>query len=241
LKKIFKHYGWKLPSDYENIELKKIKYTGVGTDRINNESSNDRKPLYNEGYFLNRVEGWQQFKKGQISPKKIDFMDDISVKDMKILDVGFGRGELLQTCKMLGAKKCIGLDFSEAASIIAKKWIDESIKLYTLDISDANKIREKDIDIVFMIDIIEHVNDTELSAFFESIKLKVNESTKFVITTPTNIFRGDYKNMHINQWTREKIIDYFGKFFGSIEVMTKRDGGQFQIVLAAYNNGEKND
>ena len=37
LKKIFDHYGWELPENYKEIELKKIKYTGVGIERLKNE------------------------------------------------------------------------------------------------------------------------------------------------------------------------------------------------------------
>lgn len=40
LKKIFEHYGWKLPENYDKIELQKIKYTGVGIKRIKNEGNN---------------------------------------------------------------------------------------------------------------------------------------------------------------------------------------------------------
>lgn len=34
LKKIFKHYGYELPENYKDIQLRKVKYTGVGIDRL---------------------------------------------------------------------------------------------------------------------------------------------------------------------------------------------------------------
>ena len=40
LQKIFTHYRWKLPENYKEIQLKKIKYTGVGIKRIKNDIYN---------------------------------------------------------------------------------------------------------------------------------------------------------------------------------------------------------
>ena len=159
----------------------------------------------------------------------------------KILDIGFGRGELLQYCYDKGALKCIGIDFSKAAYNIAFKYCNTEIKLYLSSISQIDKISENNFNIVFMLDIIEHITDEELINFLNKIQKKINIDTEFLITSPIDIKKGDFRNMHINQWNEKKINKILGKYFSQIEIKLKPET-QFFIICKSYikNNSLNN-
>lgn len=230
LKKIFAHYKWKLPTG--NIELMKIKYTGVGIKKY--MDSNKLKNEYDKEYYLNRVEGHEAFKDGKIDDKKYQIIDKLDVENKKVLDIGFGRGETIKICRDRGATKVIGVDFSNSAYDIAEKYLEDSKGLYLLDIANIDELKENNVDIVLMFDIIEHISNQELNIFLQKIRTKIKKKTVFHLCTPVNIMKGDYKGMHINQWTEKKIFFEFGKYFKGITIDYIRNDSILYIRCVGY-------
>jgi 2-polyprenyl-3-methyl-5-hydroxy-6-metoxy-1,4-benzoquinol methylase len=183
---------------------------------------------------LNKVEGWQAFQKGEIDKRKYIVLDEIDVKDKVVLDIGFGRGEMLKICHERGCKKAIGIDFSIDAVEIANKYLGAFEDLYRLDFKNIDVIKENNIDIVLMFDIIEHVANKEVEIFLKNIKNKIHKDTIFYLTTPVNIKRGNYKGMHFNQWNEKKIIDLFQKYFKSIDIQKIKQDSEYKIVCKDY-------
>jgi 2-polyprenyl-3-methyl-5-hydroxy-6-metoxy-1,4-benzoquinol methylase len=226
IKKILNHYR----ISFKNIlPLEKLKYTKVGEDRLKSLDSEKLKDLYDSYYFLNKVEGWQEFKKGEINERRKEILEKINVKNKTVLDVGFGRGELLQLAHEKGAKKCIGLDYSKDAYEIAKDYCDKSIELYNYKISELDMIYDKKFNIVFMIDIIEHLTELEFYNFLDLLMPKLNSNSKLVISTPVNIARGNYRNMHITQYTDSTLAIKLNNYFKSIKINTSSKGQYFVV------------
>jgi 2-polyprenyl-3-methyl-5-hydroxy-6-metoxy-1,4-benzoquinol methylase len=222
---------WKIKA--KTIPLQKQLYTGVGDKRL--MDSKKLRHLYDKNYFMNRVEGHQSFKKGEIDKRKIDVLEGIDIKDKTVLDVGYGRGETLKLCIDKGCKKAIGIDFSTEAYNIASKYLDGKAEIYNIDIEDIDKIKEDSIELLFMFDVIEHISNDELNSFLKKLKDKIYKYTELYITTPTNIERGQFKGMHINQWDKEKIKKVFGKYFEKVIIKTIRNGNQFYIKCREYD------
>ena len=83
--------------------------------------SKDFKQFYDDEYYLKKVEGHKEFLTGELHLKKKYLIDLINAEEKRILDIGFGRGEMLQECFKRGASLYVGIDYSEVALRIAKK------------------------------------------------------------------------------------------------------------------------
>jgi cyclopropane fatty-acyl-phospholipid synthase-like methyltransferase len=82
--------------------------------------------IYDEYYFRNWVVGAEEFKKGELHSffKKSIELADIKSKD-SILDIGFGRGEVIKYL-IPYCKSIIGVDYAKAALKIAREIILET-------------------------------------------------------------------------------------------------------------------
>jgi 2-polyprenyl-3-methyl-5-hydroxy-6-metoxy-1,4-benzoquinol methylase len=179
--------------------------------------------LYDETYFLGGkskfngqeigVEGWQHFKQGKISPSKLAILSIVDVKGKNILDVGFGRGEIIKRSLECGAKSCVGIDYSPGAFKIASNYIkNPKAKLYCKSVTDVDKVEEKEFDVVYMVDILEHVSDEEWEEFFQKLTPKLSKSFKVIIQTPA-FPMGEYLGMHNNYFTEQKLHGLLDKYF----------------------------
>ena len=194
--------------------------------------SKDIEHLYDETYFLGGiskhtgqfigVEGYQHFKQGLIQPKKIRCANTLDFKDKNVLDIGFGRGEILRYCDQNGAKSCIGIDYARAAVEIADSYLPIDINIYNLAFDEIGEIHETDIDIVYMMDVIEHIPMDELEKGFEQLVPKLSPTCELFASTP-NKKCGDYLNMHNNYFLHEDKLSYlFSKYFNNVSI-SKRD------------------
>ena len=203
----------------------------MNDNRIKILSSDEIVELYDETYYLGGyseeqerfmgVDGWQEFKNGIISSKKIDSINKLDFKNKVIFDIGFGRGELLKYCYENGSKKCFGIDYSAAAFNIAKNFLNnEDVKIFNSSINNIDiSLIDTKIDCIYMIDVLEHAQDHEWIGFFEKIKSIVSDNVVVYIETPTHqLNTGEYLGMHNNYTTKYYIKNIFNKFFKAIEI-----------------------
>lgn len=167
-------------------------------------NSKDLQHLYDKEYFLKRVEGWKHFARKEIYPKKIESANRLDFKGKDILDVGFGRGEILRYCYQNGARTVTGIDYSQAAIEISKATLKGCDDVVTIcgDLSSHKWVSP--FDCVYLIDVVEHVSSEELSAFIRDVPL--HPGAQILVETPC-YDHGDYKGMHINYMTEEQIHD----------------------------------
>jgi cyclopropane fatty-acyl-phospholipid synthase-like methyltransferase len=188
-------------------------------------NSKDIIHLYDETYFLGGrskfngkiigVGGMKEFRAGGISTKKLAVVKMVDIKDKVVFDVGFGRGDVLRHC-LKTAKKCIGIDYSPAAYKIASEAVPEAT-LYQLAVSDIDQMPETGIDVVFLMEILEHVSTEEWKEFFSKLMPKLNEGAVVVGTTPSHRM-GDYMQMHNNYWSKAKLYELLEYYFGTVEI-----------------------
>lgn len=95
---------------------------------------------------------------------------------MTVVDVGCGRGELVAVAAKRGAGRAIGLDYSASAIELA------TVTLEVNEVADVASVHHVDArrspveagsaDIVTMVDVVEHLSDTELAdALGEAIRM----------------------------------------------------------------------
>lgn len=181
---------------------------------------------YDEHYFLRKVEGWREFKERKMTRRRIDMLSEIDFKGKKLLDIGFGRGEVIQYCHEHGAQ-CVGIDYSATAYKLARAYCDKAVRLYQLDIARVDKIPERGFDTVLMLDVLEHVADIEAVMLLMKLQDMVKTGCLVYVLTPVDIRLGDYKGMHFNQWNMEKIK----KVFHGYEIIEQKTTHDYYAVL----------
>lgn len=148
--------------------------------------------LYSRDYFLSDNEGFNEWRAGlenNMHPKfKLALKYGLPLAGNTVLDIGCGRGEFIYYCAKRGAK-VLGIDYSKAAIDIAKETIgklpDNLRSLASADVGDPVDYKFPDrYDIVYMIEVVEHMHDWQLKEAFEKIEIILKPGGRLIITTP---------------------------------------------------------
>lgn len=148
--------------------------------------------IYDTNYYLYDNEGCYEYSKGldsNIHPKFIRALELAQLQSgQNILDIGCGRGELLYYCAKKGASG-LGLDYSKAAIDIAQMTIQmlpaELRHLVQAEVADVATYNfQKNYDIIFVLEIFEHMNNEQLTQTFAKFRKILKENGKLIITTP---------------------------------------------------------
>lgn len=152
--------------------------------------------LYSRDYFLSDNEGFKEYYAGldsSVHPKfQLALKYGTPSKGNNILDLGCGRGELIYYCAKHGAK-VLGIDYSRDAVDIAKETIKKLPKdlqsLATAEVGDPVTYNFKGrYDIVFMIEVAEHMYEWQLKETFQKIQKILNPKGRLIITTPNSYY-----------------------------------------------------
>jgi len=146
--------------------------------------------LYNRDYYLTDCDGYEDYTKGRLNLKRhqrvINFAE-LSGSE-KILDVGCGRGELSYQCALRGCK-VVAIDYSEDAIILTKETVSklpnklqENIDVKLMDVVNIN-LKDK-FDVIFMVDLVEHLYDWQLEILFNKTKDLLKTNGRMIIQTP---------------------------------------------------------
>jgi SAM-dependent methyltransferase len=169
--------------------------------------------LYNREYFLTECNGYQEFLKGNITPR-LQFALRLAgiLSGKRVLDVGSGRGEVVWYCANNGAT-AYGIDYSPEAISLAKR----AAFLYDTQISgrpahfqlaDAAHLPFKRgaFDVIFMLDIVEHLYPAQLQHALEEAHRVLREEGVLIIHTMPNLwyYRIGYPLYRIVQRIRGK-------------------------------------
>ncbi len=118
-------------------------------------------------------------------------------KDSKILEIGYGNGELLMAFKDLGYQNLYGCDFSSAA---AARLMDNGVQVKIANVEQEIPFAEK-FDIILLNNVIEHFLDP--IAVMKNCYAKLNPSGQIILFTPNTkaiefaIFGKYWAGLHI--------------------------------------------
>lgn len=156
--------------------------------------------VYTDDYYLTNCHGFEDFvisngrKVGPRFIKALSLAGDLRGK--RVLDVGSGRGELVIQSAMRGAEAW-GIDYAQAAVDIGNKalsTLDVGIREHThIQQMDVKALQFDDgfFDVVFMMDVVEHLYPQELSAAFDELRRTIRPGGLLVMhTSPNKIFEG---------------------------------------------------
>jgi SAM-dependent methyltransferase len=139
---------------------------------------------------------------------------------MTVCDIGAGRGELVALAVEHGAKWAVGVEYSKAAIALAAQSVAQRgvADRATVVHADARRLPLPDgcVDLVFMIDVIEHLAPAELAATFaEAHRVLRPGGRLFAHTFPTRtIYDVTYRGMRLaarlagRKWPADPRNDY---------------------------------
>lgn len=158
--------------------------------------------LYTEEYFLTACEGYDVFLESEgrhLSRRLRDAFDKADVRaDMRLLDIGCGRGEIIRHCMRMGVK-AYGIDYAEVAAVMTAQAIRQ--ESHTGEINAAGVCRAdakrlpfpKDyFDRVLMFDVVEHLFPWELQIALGEISRVLNGDGLLIIHTAPNRWYDTY-------------------------------------------------
>jgi cyclopropane fatty-acyl-phospholipid synthase-like methyltransferase len=162
--------------------------------------------LYTEEYFLTACEGYDEFIASEGAHLSRRLRDAFAVAevtaDMRVLDVGCGRGEILRHCMRLGIES-YGVDYAEAAVkmsldvIHAERASGDSTSSAAkagVSYADAKKLPFPDqhFDRVLMFDVVEHLHPWELHEALLEVRRVMKDNGRFIIHTAPNRWYDTY-------------------------------------------------
>lgn len=152
--------------------------------------------IYGKEYFLRDNEGWKEWEAGLEAARHpkferaLELAGDVRGKD--VLDIGCGRAELVYYCVKEGAR-ALGIDYSSSAIEVAA----ETVKRLPEEMRNSAGVAVGEIgtfalpgkyDIVFMIEIAEHMHDWQLKEAFAKINSALKPGGKLIIMTPNYLY-----------------------------------------------------
>ena len=214
------------------------------------------KEKYTKEYFLGStdkktnktygVAGFENFKHRNIDKRYKWFLKNLNLKDKVVLDIGCGRGEVVNYCAKEGAKKVVGIDFSKEAIEIALDFNRDyaNIELVEMEAKDMNF--KNIFDVVFLLDVIEHIPDEEMQLIYPKIYSALKKNGILILHTPifeskesrdNSDFIPAVSGMHCNKQTKQKLNKdltehKFRKY--SLNVWTKSN--KFSLSVFLYAN-----
>ena len=159
------------------------------------ENQTPPQQIYDEHYFKHACGGHAEFAATmgeKLSPwmEKVLNMADLQ-PGQKVLDLGTGRGEIAFHAARQGCL-AVGLDYAMAAVEIAK-FIREKSRAedrdFTLMLSDARCLpfTPDQFDIVFMLDIVEHLSPEDLDQTLKQVRRVLKPNGRLIIHTMPNL------------------------------------------------------
>lgn len=175
----------------------------------------------------------------------------------KILDVGCGRGELLQELRKRGCE-CWGVDFDELTIRAAKERLRLQ-NLFSMDLIEF--LGKKDLpefDIITSFEVIEHLDDP--LSFLQGIKKHLKKSGKIILSTPSrerlmpDEYSWDFPPTHLSRWNEEAIatlakkinfeissVHYVDQFLHLFELFSEKTRSGLVKKIVKFISGKKKD
>jgi ubiquinone/menaquinone biosynthesis C-methylase UbiE len=162
--------------------------------------------LYTEEYFLTACEGYDVFVESEgrhLSRRLNDAFAMAEVQsDMRILDVGCGRGEIIRHCMKLGIE-AYGVDYAEVATLMTRDVVKQTLaesaesppqavaRVYRSDVKRL-PFPDNTFDRVLMFDVVEHLYPWELHQAMLEVRRVLKDNGRFIIHTAPNRWYDKY-------------------------------------------------
>ncbi|MDD4110576.1 MAG: class I SAM-dependent methyltransferase [Clostridia bacterium] len=149
----------------------------------------------------------------------IKIIKKFSYNNKKLLEIGYGAGEIFSTYLQLGIK-CYGYDFSEEAYKYTSKNFDSTVALYKKE----DDIQKFDFDFVVACEVLEHIENEEQALLNWKSYLKKNGV--LIISVPAHQNRWDDNDIssgHFRRYEKNKLKELLNKWGYQVEMFYTYD------------------
>lgn len=200
--------------------------------------------LYDEKYFRHSG-GSKYFLKDKVAPIYYQAIKRGNLdrrKYMTFLDIGCGRGDLIKALlSKFKEPHIIGIDYSDVAVRITKKWCGEkrNAKIIKCDAAFL-PLKDSMVDCVFLIDLVEHLYPEHLNKVIKEAHRVMKPKSKLVIHTfPTkyinNVARFILKLLNKSS-SGQKLHVNTQTYFSIQHLLLDNHFENIQIFLEGRNN-----
>jgi 2-polyprenyl-3-methyl-5-hydroxy-6-metoxy-1,4-benzoquinol methylase len=149
---------------------------------------------YTEEYYRSTCCGYfEEYLRGEIPLKHRKALQYLEVHPREvILDIGCGRGELIEACAGKGSK-AIGIDYSSAAVKMAKNWKGNAVIIQGS--ATALPFGKEVFDKVVMLDVVEHLAPDDFLKCLEEVHRVLKKEGQIPIHTP-NIWGDNISSLY---------------------------------------------
>ena len=103
-------------------------------------------------------------------------------RSINIADLGCGHGALLFVLKSLGYTNIVGVDISSEQVTLAKEiGVEEVVHSDLLEFLDQS---ERNFDVIFLMDILEHLSKDQMFLLLDKVYSKLNEDGTLIVHVP---------------------------------------------------------
>lgn len=153
---------------------------------------------------------WNKDAFGSVPPGSAFYYDQViklgNIRKAKVLDVGFGQGELLGYFQQNG-HDVAGVELNEELVSFGKQ---QGFEVYAGDVNDIRPLANKMFEVITAFDVVEHMNFEQLVSFFCWVRNHMRQDGKLYIRFPEGASpfglanqNGDFT--HISAITKTKI------------------------------------
>lgn len=154
--------------------------------------------VYTREYYESCCQGYSEFlsTQGSSLPARLSIPLELASIEagMQVVDIGCGRGEIVLHSAIIGAR-IWGMDYATEAVRLAGQTLSEVAPAdisdkFAIQRADAQflPIRDNSTDVVFMLDVVEHLYPAELEKAFSEIQRILKPGGKLVIHTMPNLW-----------------------------------------------------
>jgi len=150
--------------------------------------------VYDERYF-SIMRGSEQYAHAEGSPlfrKFLDLLSGLPLEEMRVLDVGCGRGELLAQLHRARARDLFGLDFSPTAVKATRELLQRTggtnleDRVLLGSIADRQTFPQGHFDLILLTDVVEHIPQPVLEEGLANVRFWLKDGGQvFLHTFPT--------------------------------------------------------
>jgi ubiquinone/menaquinone biosynthesis C-methylase UbiE len=176
--------------------------------------------MYDEDYFRSCCAGseeWSASGGAAPAPMYEGYLRRAGLRAGEtVLDMGAGRGELLAVAARLGAATAVGVEYSAAATGLARRTIEalevQGGAVVTRGDVRSTPVRSASVDLVTFLDIVEHLGRGELDAALTEARRVLRPGGRVLVHTMPNrsIYNLTYRAIRVSRprWPANPRNDY---------------------------------